>query len=202
MKLFVIMGKSCSGKDTLVQSIMRTIKLQKVNNFEFIIPYTTRKPRDEKELNSDVYNFVTDKEMDLLISSEGFVEVRGYDMCGEGLRRFATILPKLDHDKNYIMVGTKEVAIALQRRGYNIRTIYLTVPTAVRLNRMIQRATDTNQNYKEVFRRFLQDEEDFKVIPEYLNVKEINSEDFKEYYSEAVNYILSEIEKGDEESVD
>lgn len=195
MKIFVIMGKSCSGKDTLTQSIMQTIKLQKVNNFEYIVPYTTRKPRDEKELNSGVYNFVTDSEMNLLISSDGFVEVRAYDMCKEGLRRFATILPELDINKNYIMVGTKEVSIALHRRGYDVRTIYLTVPTEIRLTRVIKRASDTNKNYEEALRRFHQDEEDFAHIPSYLHIKEIPSVDFMESYNQVVNYMVSEIEE-------
>lgn len=194
MKIFVIMGKSCSGKDTLVQSIMQTIKLQKVNNFEFIVPYTTRNPRDEKERYSGVYNFVTDEEMNLLISSDGFVEVRAYDMHGEGLRRFATVLPELDPNKNYILIGTKEVATVLLRRNFDVRTIYLTVPTPVRLTRMMTRVNETNGNYGEALRRFIQDEEDFAEIPECLHVKEIDSSEFKTYYNEVVNYMISEIE--------
>lgn len=196
MKIFVIMGKVCSGKDTLVRAIMNTLKLSKVNNFEFIVPYTTRKPRDEKEYNSGQYHFVTDEELNLLISSDRFIEVRGYEMQNEGLRRFATILPEMDKNKNYITIGTPEVAIALKRRNFDVCTIYLNVSAEVRLNRLIHRTSRTNKDYEEAMRRFLADEKDFSKIPKELKRKyaEIHSSEFMGQYNSVISYIASQIE--------
>lgn len=198
MKIFVIMGKVCSGKDTIVQTLMSTLKLSKVSNFEFIVPYTTRKPRDEKERNSGNYHFVTDAELNTLISTDRFVEVRAYDMKGEGLRRFATILPELDTDKNYITIGTPEVVVALQRRHFDVRPIYLSVPEEVRLPRLLHRTSMTNKKYDEAMRRFLADEDDFANIPKELRYKEIDAVDFMTQYNSVISYIASEIEDGAE----
>lgn len=196
MKIFVIIGKSCAGKDTLMRMLLKSMTLVENPPLEQLVPYTTRNPRNEREKTSGDYHFVTDEEMNLLISSDRFVEVRGYEIVGQGIRRYATILPEEFDDKNYIMIGTVEVVEALKRRGFkNVHVIHITLPEDERFHRLITRTAKTDKNYEEACRRFLQDEEDFARVDKFMDVFTIVNNNAVESYCRLIGYLKKELKK-------
>lgn len=196
MKIFIIIGKSCSGKDTLVRMLLKSMGLVDNPPLEQLVPYTTRNPRNEREYESGDYHFITDEEMNELITTDRFIEVRGYEIVGQGIRRYATILPEVFEDKNYIMIATKETALALIRRGFkNVHIIHITIPPNERFHRLIERTTSTDKNYEEACRRFLQDEKDFADIEKYLDMTEIVNDNLADAYCKLVQCIQEELKK-------
>ena len=61
-KIYVLLGKSASGKDTIAKKVMKKMEGQ----LHPIVPYTTRPIRDGEE-NGKQYYFVTDEEKEKLI---------------------------------------------------------------------------------------------------------------------------------------
>ena len=84
-KIFCIVGKSCSGKDTLYKAI-----LEKCGpNLIPIIPYTTR-PKRNDELEGVNYCFVTDQQLQAYESAGQIVEKRQYHTM-QGLWSYFTL---------------------------------------------------------------------------------------------------------------
>ena len=71
-KIFYIMGKSSTGKDTIYKKLLaeNKFKLRK------IVPYTTR-PIREGEENGREYFFVNDAEVKALADEGRIIELRG-----------------------------------------------------------------------------------------------------------------------------
>ena len=75
-KIFCIMGKSSTGKDTLYQRLLdrEDLKLQQ------IVSYTTR-PIRAGEIDGIEYHFCTQKEKGALLAEGKVVEIRSYHTC-------------------------------------------------------------------------------------------------------------------------
>lgn len=72
--IYLIMGKSATGKDTVLQSLLKKKELQ----LNRIIQYTTR-PIKDGELDGREYYFVNKEKMHELEASEHILECRKYD---------------------------------------------------------------------------------------------------------------------------
>ena len=76
-KIFYIMGKSASGKDTIYKELM-----EKMPKFHSIVPYTTR-PMREGEKDGVEYFFVDQERFDEMMDEEKIIEFRSYNTkCG------------------------------------------------------------------------------------------------------------------------
>ena len=73
MRIYIILGPSASGKDTVYQKL-----LQQCPQLRPIVYYTTR-PRRANELNGRDYFFVTEKTIDKLEEQGKVIEKRVYD---------------------------------------------------------------------------------------------------------------------------
>ena len=164
-KIFCLLGKSCSGKDTLFKalSIDKDLKLRP------IIIYTTR-PRRSNEINGREYYFINEAALHDYEGIGKIIEQREYNTI-KGKWHYCTVDDgQIDLVKdNYLLIGTLEAFQKLQ--SYfgvaNIVPIYITVNDEVRLMRAISRERQQDQpNYDEVCRRFLADSRDFS--PEKL----------------------------------
>ena len=160
-KIFYIMGKSASGKDTMYKAL-----LDKLNPIDIkgIIQYTTRPIRNGEMTGID-YHFVTEEAMMKLKEDGKVIEMRSYD-TEEGIWRYATVYDHQfeDHDGYFLMVGTLEsFAKVKEYFGKEMMVpIYVEVGDRERLLRAINRESmNTNPNYSEVCRRFIADEKDF-----------------------------------------
>ena len=77
-KIFYIMGKSSSGKDTIFEELLekKELKLQKV------VLYTTR-PIRSGETDGVQYHFVDEEKLHEMTKAGKVIEIRSYDtVCG------------------------------------------------------------------------------------------------------------------------
>ena len=194
-KLFYLIGKSVSGKDTLYQKILAYKSL----NIKRLVIYTTR-PIRTGETDGREYHF-TDEDGFQRLKSEGkIIEDRGYQTV-YGLWRYFTADTIDLKQYNYLGIGTLESYRQIQAYYGEDRVcaIYVEVEDGERLKRAIAREeTQAVPKYEEMCRRFLADSKDFSeenirdagIERRFQNVDlEICLQDIKEYIvSEMRNY--------------
>lgn len=159
--IFVIMGKSASGKDAIYKRIFKSERLA----LEKIVPYTTRPLRHGEEEGKQ-YHFVSEEKMNRLAAEGRVIEHRQYDTVN-GIWHYFTVddtADACDKDKKYLMIGTLEVYVAL--KDYygeeNVIPLYISTDGFNRLTRALKREKkQETPNYEELCRRFLADEADF-----------------------------------------
>lgn len=158
-KIYYIMGKSSSGKDTLYGELER--KLPKLRT---VVPYTTR-PIRHGEKDGREYFFVTEARMENLKKENRILELRSYDTV-HGLWYYFTADDGQIQltESDYLMIGTLESYEKI--RDYygeeQVIPLYVEVEPGERLMRALKRERNQeNPKYKEMCRRFLADEEDF-----------------------------------------
>ena len=158
-KLYVFMGKSAVGKDTLFARV-----LEKHKELRHIIPYTTR-PIRKGEVEGDAYHFVSIPQMEQMQKAKKIAEIRCYDTVNGPWYYFTADDGQIDFTKeNSCIISTLEGFESL--REYfgkeKVVPIYIQVPDFVRLNRSLEREKGQKEPcVAEVCRRFLADEEDF-----------------------------------------
>ena len=161
MRIYIILGPSASGKDTVYQKL-----LQQCPQLRPIVYYTTR-PRSANELNGRDYFFVTEKTIDKLEEQGKVIEKRVYDTI-KGKWTYATVNDgQFDRDGDYIIVlPPKAYYSFVEYFGKStIVPIFIHVPDGVRLRRSLERdEKQENPNYLETCRRFISDAEDFKDL--------------------------------------
>lgn len=170
-KIFVIIGKSASGKDTLMQQILTSCPhLKKVTS------YTTR-PMREGERNGREYNFVSWDFFREMEAEGKVIEERVY-ATKNGNWKYGTIDDgAVDFAKgSYLMI--KDPLGAQKLKEYygdqNVITILIEVNDGIRLMRALTRElSQEDPKYAELCRRFLADEEDFKEVhPDFTVVND------------------------------
>lgn len=160
-KLFVLMGKSAIGKDTIYKELLNNKSL----DLKEIVIYTTRPIRDG-EKDGVEYFFVSNDELEELKNQDKIIEIRQYNTVG-GLWSYFTVNDgQIDLDSyNSLIIGTLESYE--QIRNYfgddKVYPIYIEVDDGIRLQRALDRERQQKSpQYAEMCRRFLADEEDFK----------------------------------------
>ena len=158
-RIFYIMGKSSSGKDTIYKRLSA-----RRSDMKRIIPYTTR-PVREGETDGVEYFFVDQKRLNDLMDEGRVIEVRSYDTkCGVWTY-FTADDGQINLDSHdYLVIGTLVSYRAL--RDYfgsdKLVPIYIEVEDGLRLYRALQRERKEKvPKYAEMCRRFLADSEDF-----------------------------------------
>lgn len=158
-KIYYIMGKSSSGKDTIFKALKERLPWLKT-----VILYTTR-PAREGETHGTEYFFVDEKKLSQYEKEGKVIELRTYNTV-HGPWKYATIDDgqiELEH-ADYLMIGTLESYRKLC--GYygqeNVVPLYIEVEDGERLSRALARERQqTSPRYAELCRRFLADTEDF-----------------------------------------
>ena len=158
-KIYYMMGKSASGKDTLFKEVKQALP-----ELRTITLYTTR-PIREGERDGVEYFFVDDAALDCYEKQGKVVEQRAYNtVCG--LWRYATVDDgQVDLDRaDYLVIGTLESYEKM--RGFygeeNLVPLYVEVEDGERLQRALAREREQREpKYAEMCRRFLADEKDF-----------------------------------------
>lgn len=159
-KIFVIMGKSASGKDTIFKNLERDNTL----DLKTVVIYTTRTMR-EGEANGVEYFFTNKQKLEELKINHKIIEHRSYNTVHGTWDYFTVNDGQINlNKKNYIVIGTIESFI--QMKSYYgedvVIPIYLEVDDGIRLERALQRERRQKEpKYAEMCRRFLADEKDF-----------------------------------------
>ncbi len=159
-KLFVVMGKSAAGKDTVFKEITR-----RDLNLKTVAGYTTRPIRDG-EKNGGEYFFVTKEELARLRKNNKVIEHRAYETMHGVWDYFTVDDGQIDfNETSSIMIGTLDTYRKIREYLGKDRVVplYLEVEDGIRLERALAREkTQKKPKYTELCRRFLADEEDFK----------------------------------------
>lgn len=189
-RIFCLMGKSSSGKDTLYRMLQEELQL------DTIVPYTTR-PIRKGENDGVEYHFITEEEVERLQAQGKIIELRAYDTV-HGVWKYLTVDDRqVDiSERDYLMIGTVDAYRKLKDyygEKYLV-PIYIEVDNGIRLQRALDR--ERNQSvpkYAEMCRRFLADEEDFseeKLIEAGITERFLNV-DLEQTKKELIAYIRS-----------
>ncbi len=160
-KIFYLMGKSASGKDTLYKLL-----LERCPALRTIVLYTTR-PIREGETDGIEYRFTTEEVLESFARTGRLIEMRTYQtVCGPW--SYATVDDgQIDLNvSDYLAIGTLESYEKLRRYFGKtfVEPLYVTVDDGVRLERALSRERQQKEpKYAELCRRFLADEADFAV---------------------------------------
>ncbi len=168
-KIFVIMGKTSSGKDTVFKYLLDHLS-QNPGDKEApktVVIYTTR-PMRPGETNGVEYFFATEEELQRLRAEGKVIEERRFDTVHGPWYYFTVNDGQIDLEKHdYLMINTL-AGFEMIRDYYktdgaeNVIPVYIEADAKERLLRYINRESKQEKpNYREVCRRFLADEEDF-----------------------------------------
>lgn len=158
-KIFYVMGKSSSGKDTIYKKLK-----EKLPQFKSITPYTTR-PIREGETDGVEYFFVDEEMLHQMQENEQVIEVRSYHTkCGIWTY-FTADDGQIDLEtSDYLGIGTLESFEKLKKYygETSVIPVYIEVENGERLTRALAREKEQiSPKYAEMCRRFLADEADF-----------------------------------------
>ncbi len=159
-KIFCLMGKSSSGKDTLFKNLIKENELGLLP----VVSYTTR-PMRTNEVEGREYHFITKEQLEGYKATDKMIEHRVYETV-HGPWHYATIDDgQIDLEShNYLMIVTLEAYNNLVKYfgEKKVVPLYVEVEDGLRLERAILREKQqVNPNYEEICRRFLADSKDF-----------------------------------------
>lgn len=191
-KLFCLMGKSSTGKDTIYRMLLRRPEI----TLSTIVPYTTR-PIRAGEAEGETYHFITDDEMTELQRQGKVIELRAYHTV-HGIWKYATVQDgQIDlAEHSYLLIGTLEAYGQLREYfGENrVVPIYIEVEDGLRLQRALERERQQAEpKYEELCRRFLADAADFsgERIAQAGITRRFTNENLQKTVEEITAYMLS-----------
>ncbi len=189
-RIFYLMGKSSTGKDTFYKELLHDRKLGLKN----IVMYTTR-PIRVGETDGEEYHFVDEARMKELEAEGKIIERRSYNTVHGVWHYFTVYDAQIDLSAhNYIVIGTLESYMACKNYfgAEVLEPIYIEVDDGVRLQRALdrERSQDTPK-YREMCRRYIADSDDFseEKIKEAGIVKRYENDDFKECLEKITSHI-------------
>ncbi len=159
-KIFCMMGKSSSGKDTLYQQILEHEELL----LKSIVLYTTR-PIRSGERDGKEYIFADEDMLAGLTEAGKVIECRSYHTVHGVWKYFTVNDGQIDLARqNYLTIATLESYLKIREYFGEafVLPIYIEVEDGVRLRRALEREeAQSNPRYAEMCRRFLADTVDF-----------------------------------------
>ena len=159
-KIFLVMGKSATGKDTIFRKLLEIEELK----LKTVVTYTTRPIRTGEE-NGREYFFVDNEKREELLREGKIIEQRSYDTVHGVWYYFTVNDGQIDLNReNYIMIQTLEgyEQIMNYYGTSEVVPIYIEVEDGERLQRALNRERiQTEPKFAELCRRFLADTCDF-----------------------------------------
>ena len=184
-KLFYLMGKSASGKDTIYKKVK-----EEMPELKPIVIYTTR-PIREGEREGVEYYFVDESKLQELEQAGKVIELRAYNTVHGVWKYFTVDDGQFDREDHLIAIGTLESYVQLRKYfgDEKLIPIYVEVEDGLRLERALARERAQKvPKYEELCRRFLADAADFSV--EKLNEAGITRKFFNADVEKCVDEIL------------
>lgn len=175
-KLVILIGKSGSGKDTILKEIL------KHKDFNPVVSMTTRPPR-EGEVNGKDYFFVDNDTFTKYLLEDKLIEATIFNNWAYG-----TPYSSLSFEKTNIAVLNPDgVRILKEDNKLDVTVIYIDVSDKTRLIRQLQR--EENPNIQEILRRYGTDEKDFEPLKIQSLIDYKLSNETKEDLSYTVSFI-------------
>lgn len=171
-KVIAILGKSGSGKDTLLK------KLTSIFNVNVIVPVTTRPPR-AGEVDGKDYHFMTDEEVTPAILNGELLGSKNFNGWWYGFPQCSLSREKI----NIVVLNPSAYLDFANADDIELFTICCKIEDKERLLRALRR--EENPDCYEICRRFIADTNDF------LN---FNTENFYSYTDDTYfNKLLSDL---------
>ena len=184
-KLFCILGKSASGKSTILHEVLSKLEIP------VLISQTTRKPR-ENEVQGVDYNFVDMDTFDEDFKDENILEydVFRIDSLKETwvyyTKKSDLLLDKISQIKIVSPVGLSQLMSHKELRD-NIVSIFIDCPDKLRQKRYLSRSISPDS----VNDRFSRDEKNFQhLFTDYIVINDENTS-----IHEASNQVIDIIQK-------
>lgn len=164
-KIFYIMGKSGSGKDSIFNLLMEDIQNgmfldYDCDNIRPLIMNTTR-PKRDGEIDGITYNFVTEEQMYKDKDEGKIIESRHY-LTVDGFKYYYVSSDNINLEQcSYIMTSGTPTSYAEMKKVYGdaMVPIVLLVEKDKRFLRLVEREKRQKKpNYVELCRRFFNDE--------------------------------------------
>ena len=189
-KIFYLMGKSASGKDTIYKKVK-----EQLPELKTIVIYTTR-PIREGEQDGVEYFFVDDTRLQELQQAGKVIELREYNTVHGIWKYFTADDGQFDREDHLIAIGTLESYVQLKKYfgDEKLVPIYIEVEDGLRLERALSRERMQKEpKYEELCRRFLADAADFSV--DKLKEAGITWKYFNVDMDECIETIVKDIKK-------
>ncbi len=177
-KIFYIIGKSSTGKDTIYKRLLADQEL----NLKPIVIYTTR-PIREGERQGREYFFTDEEGLEQIRRDGKLIELRAYDTIFGVWKYFTADYEQIDlGHEDYLMIGVLDSFHAVREYyGWDrVIPVFIEVEDGERLQRALNRERqEQHPKYKELCRRFLTDSEDFseeKIQAEQIGRRFYNRE--------------------------
>ena len=188
-KMFCIIGKSCSGKNTIFSKLLKIKEL----NLKAYVTYTTR-PKRKGEIDGIDYNFVSNDFFQDAIDNGKMIEYKDYNTVS-GVWRYGSIRDKtFECNENIIVLCSLYQYLEYKNNLKDIILvpIYIYVEDNELLKRAILREESQEiPNYKEMCRRYISDTEQFS--DENIKKAKINNIFVNNNLDECVNNIVKHI---------
>ena len=190
-KLFCIMGKSASGKDTIFKRLVQDREL----DLKTVVSYTTR-PMREGEQEGVEYHFVSPRMLSAFRDKGQVIECRDYHTVHGLWSYFMVDDGQIDFSgaRDSVIIGTLESYQKIRDffGKEHVVPIYVYVEDGLRLSRALERERQQeNPGYAEMCRRFLADTEDFseEKIAAAGITRKFQNVDLEECVEEIAEYI-------------
>lgn len=190
--IYVLMGKSATGKDTIYKRIIERAEL----HLQEVVTYTTR-PIRKNEIEGVEYYFVDKEFFDKCKEKNNIIEYRMYNTVHGPWYYFMVNDGQIDlqSEKKYIIIGTLESYEQI-RRYYGkgvVKPIYIEIDDGERLTRALNREKEqSTPKYEEMCRRFLADSKDYSeenLLKNEITVRYDNT-DLNKCIEQIVSYIV------------
>ena len=196
-RLFYMIGKSSTGKDTIYREVISRSDL----DLNPLVMYTTR-PIRKGETDGKEYHFVDENVLKELEKEGRVIEKRAYHTI-HGIWTYFTVDDEHAdlNRKDYLAIGTLE-SYAQIRNYYGeklVVPVYIQVEDGLRLERALKREKQQPvPKYEELCRRFLADQADYaeeKLTKAGIDRRFSNDKDIMSCVEEVAAFIRAGLKK-------
>lgn len=186
-KLFTIMGKASTGKDTLIKMLHEKMELP------IALSFTTR-PMRNGETQGVEYDFITEKDFWDMHGCNLLAEYTSYNVAGGETWYYGLTREELEKSDYVLVIVNPDGFNQIKEiYGDKVCSILIDAPADVRIKRYLDRDIVTETKAEECCRRFLADQKDFKdMVTDYvvMNIGELET-----VYKELESKIRMELAK-------
>lgn len=184
-KIFAVMGKASTGKDTLTKMLSETLELP------IALSFTTR-PMRVGEKQGVEYNFISDDDFWDLHGCNLLAEYTSYKVASGEIWYYGLTKEELEKAEYVLVIvnpdGFKQLT---EIYGDKVCSILIDAPADVRIKRYLDRDAVTEEKAEECCRRFLADNKDFKDISTNHHITNVG--DLKSVYKKLESMVRIEI---------
>ena len=184
-KIFAVMGKASTGKDTLTKMLSETLELP------IALSFTTR-PMRVGEKQGVEYNFISDDDFWDLHGCDLLAEYTSYEVASGETWHYGLTKEELEKAEYVLVIVNPDGFRQLTEiYGDKVCSILIDAPADVRIKRYLDRDTVTEEKAEECCRRFLADNKDFKDISTNHHITNVG--DLKSVYKKLESMVRIEI---------